>query len=70
MRVIVRDLRVSDGIRTYVCDSARTAVIAAYAQAECRDFNTADYERKYGDRVIEGNLTIACGDWCAMKDGK
>lgn len=41
------------------------AVIAAYAQSQ-GDFNTWEYESKYGDKVIRGNKTVSCGDWCAL----
>jgi hypothetical protein len=46
----------------------RDAAIAAYAQ-ERGDYNTWDYEARYGHLITEGFITVACGDWCAMKGG-
>lgn len=43
----------------------REAVIAAYAQCTMKDWNTWEYETKYGAMVIEGKHTAACGDFCA-----
>lgn len=45
----------------------REAVIAAYAQSK-GDYNTWDYESKYGSLVRysgEGNRTVSCGDFAA-----
>jgi len=50
----------------YTC-SPREAVIAAYAQ-NLNDWNTWDYEQRYGKFVVEGNLTVACDDFCAFKN--
>src|SRR5690606_1611525 len=44
---------------------AREAVIAAYAQSQ-GDYNTWDYERRYGALVIRGRLTWGLGDFAAM----
>lgn len=65
--VRVYDLR-SDAVKVYVGITPRMAVICAYAQAK-GDSNTWDYERRYGPLVREGENTIACGDWCALKTG-
>ena len=46
----------------YTC-SPREAVIAAFAQSR-GDWNTADYERKYSDKVTQGKYSVACGDFC------
>jgi len=46
---------------------ARKTVIAAYAQQRCRDFNTADYETKYGHLVKEGNVVFNLGDFSTFK---
>ena len=43
----------------------RDAVIAAYAQ-EHGDYNSWDYQ-KYESLVTVGFITVACGNWCAMK---
>ncbi len=45
----------------------RGAVIAAYAQSK-GDYNTADYETKFGSQVTEGNVCFALGDFSAFKD--
>lgn len=45
----------------------RGAVIAAYAQSHCKDFNTADYEAKYGKLVYEGQFGFHLGNFSAIK---
>lgn len=62
--------------RHYTC-TPREAVIAAYAQTLRKaggntigDWNTWQYEERYGHLVIEGKYCIACGDWSAFKDGR
>lgn len=52
----------------YTC-SPREAVIAAHAQAQ-RDFNTWEYEARYGKLVYEGNFTVTCENFSAFKDGR
>lgn len=52
----------------YTC-CARDSVIAAYAQSR-NDWNTWDYESRYGGLVEEGEYTFLCGDFCAFKDGR
>lgn len=52
--------------KTYTL-SSREAVMAAYAQ-EHKDFNTWDYEERYGHLTLEGNSSISCGDWTALKE--
>ena len=64
--VRVYDLR-SDAVKVYVGISPRMAVICAYAQAKGDNNNTWDYERRYAPLVREGERTVVCGDWCAMK---
>jgi hypothetical protein len=48
----------------------REAVIAAYAQS-CNDFNTWDYEKKYGKKVQSikrpKHITWNLGDWTAVE---
>jgi hypothetical protein len=73
--VKIQTFRVSHGktvvhnIRTRVehgfALDAREAVIAAYAQ-EHGDFNTANYEARYGDRVHYSGLSWYLGDWAAV----
>lgn len=46
--------------------SPRRAVICAFAQ-ERGDWNTWDYETRYGDRVEVGRQTVACGDFACLK---
>ncbi len=57
----------SESEQYYTCDP-RSAVICAYAQS-LNDWNTWDYEKKYGNLVLEGKYTFSCGDFCAKKDG-
>lgn len=45
----------------------REAVIAAYAQYNLNDYNTWDYENKYGKEVEVGNWFFYCHDWSAKK---
>lgn len=47
--------------KVYSC-SPREAVMAAHAQ-EHGDWNTWDYESRYGDLVRFGQHTVLCGDW-------
>lgn len=59
----------------YTC-KPREAVIAAYAQnlrpnpSVIGDWNTWQYEERYGHLVVEGKFCISCGDWSAFKDGR
>lgn len=50
---------------TFSC-SPEEAVIAAHAQS-LGDMNTWDYAEKYGDEIVHGDHTIACGDFTAVK---
>lgn len=61
----VLNLSTGDSI-TYTCEP-REAVIAAYAQS-LGDYNTWDYAERYGNLVTEGRVSIACGDFSAMKE--
>ncbi len=54
---------------TFVGVTPRQAVMAAFAQSH-GDFNTWDYEKKYGPSVKEGKATFSCGNWCALKQPK
>lgn len=51
--------------RTYSLD-ARSAVNAAYAQSR-GDYNTLDYDARYGDLPREGRYGWHIGDWSAPK---
>jgi len=66
--VSVYNLSTGENVGEYTC-TPREAVISAYAQFEKKDFNTWDYENQYGSLVTEGELTIACGDYCTMNEG-
>ena len=66
--VSVYNLSTGGKVAEYTC-SSREAVISAYAQFEKHDRNTWNYETKYGSLVVETNLTVACGDYCTMKEG-
>lgn len=46
---------------------ARRAVVAAWYQFEKKDFNTWGYDYENAP-VVDGERTVACGDWCAMKE--
>jgi hypothetical protein len=50
-------------VLTYTC-SPEEAVVAAYAQ-EHHDFNTWDYDARYGKLVEHGQHTVLCGNWSA-----
>ena len=51
---------------TFSC-APKEAVIAAYAQS-LGDWNTWTYADKYGDAVVSGKRTVACGDFAAIKE--
>ena len=42
----------------------RESVMAAYAQ-NIGDYNTWEYDNKYGERVEYGQYTVFCGDFAA-----
>lgn len=44
----------------------REAVIAAYRQLTRKDFNTWQ-EPRYLLPIHEGEVSVSCGDWCALK---
>lgn len=54
--------------QVYFCEP-RKAVIAAYAQS-FKDYNTWDYERRYGHLVLVGKFCLAVGDFSVFKDGR
>jgi hypothetical protein len=55
--------------QAYTCEP-REAVIAAYAQS-MGDFNTWEYEEKYGKLLIKvGSYTFMCGDFSVFQDGR
>jgi hypothetical protein len=64
--ILVRNLASGEEL-LYSC-SPRQACIAAYAQCERRDFNTWDYEERYGHLVEEASLTLIVGNWAAFKE--
>jgi hypothetical protein len=51
---------------TYVGATTREAVIAAYAQ-ERGDWNTWEYEEKYGKLVEQGGFYLFCGNWAVRR---
>ena len=75
MSVIVINLSNPEQKIPYTC-TPRQAVIAAYAQnlrhghGTIGDWNTWQYEERYGHLVVQGKHTIACGDWSAFLDGR
>lgn len=52
--------------KDYTC-SPRQAVIAAYAQ-DHNDWNTWDYEKRYGQLVESSQHTWLVGDWTTRKE--
>jgi hypothetical protein len=67
MNTVVLNLGTSGHEEQIYSCPPREAVIAAYAQSR-RDFNTWDYEQRYGSLVEEGHVTVMCGDFAAWKD--
>ena len=63
----VMDLRNGRKI-LYSCPPEQ-AVIAAYAQ-DNDDFNTWEYDEKYGHLLLRGNEIVSCGDFSAFEDGR
>lgn len=61
----VFDLTTEEYGEVYTC-SPREAVIAAYAQSK-GDYNTWDYEKKYGEIVVETERTLLCGNFVVGK---
>ena len=61
----VMDLHTRRYIGEYDLDP-REAVIAAYAQHEMKDWDTQDYEEKYGGLVKRRKHTVAVGDYAAF----
>jgi hypothetical protein len=57
------NLATGDWAGEYSC-SPRDAVIAAHAQSS-GDFNTWDYETRYGHLVNQGAETVWCGSFSA-----
>jgi hypothetical protein len=64
---LVRNLSTLE-TKEYTC-SPRDAVTAAYAQ-EHGDFNTWNYEQKYGLLIRERRACYGLGDWATFKDGR
>ncbi len=64
MIVNVFDLSRGSYGSTYSGISPRDAVIAAHAQS-LGDFNTWEYEDRYGRLVRSGRETVGCGNFCA-----
>jgi hypothetical protein len=63
-------LNLSTGVSVCYCRvpggfGPREAVVAAYAQS-LGDWNTWEYEDRYGHLREYGRDVVACGDWCAF----
>ena len=54
--------------QVYDC-TPRLAVLSAYAQS-LKDWNTWDYEKRYGHLLLEGKHCLAVGDFSVFKDGR
>lgn len=65
--VRVFDLVKGEYVADYVGISPKNALIAAYAQFKKKDFNTWDYEKRYGHLVEEGPKTFLLGDFTVLK---
>lgn len=64
--MLVTVFNLSTGSESYYSGiPPRTAVIAAYAQSK-GDWNTWDYEKRYGSLVEKGTHSVACGDFSAL----
>lgn len=63
----VMDLRT--GNKIYYSCSPKDAVLSAYAQDKS-DWNTWEYEKKYGHLLEQGNEVIICVDFAAYLDGR
>ncbi len=62
---MIEVVNLSNGeVIVYSC-SPEEAVIAAYAQS-LGDQNTWDYDGKYDDKVVRGELTVSCGNFTAI----
>lgn len=66
-RVIVLDLRTGKAALTYVGISPRRAVMAAHAQ-DHGDYETWNYETRYGDLVTDRRYFVFCGNFAALKE--
>lgn len=64
--VMVTVLNLATGEEQVFSCSPREAVIAAYAQSR-GDFNTWDYEERYGAKVVRGRITWGLGDFAALE---
>ena len=63
----VMNLRTQEKLH-FTC-SPKEAVIAAYAQS-LGDYNTWDYDHKYGHLLEECDKSWLCGDFGVFKDGR
>lgn len=54
------------GKERWYTGSPKEAVLAAHAQ-ERGDYNTWDYAKRYQAEIVDGQHTIACGNWAAAK---
>ena len=58
-------MNLATGQKQVYTTSPRQAVIAAHAQSR-HDWNTWQYEERYGHLVESGQHTVLCGDWSAF----
>lgn len=63
--VKVFNLALGEYVAEYTC-TPREAVIAAHAQLDHKDFNTWDYEKRYGHLVKQGQFSVNVGDYSAI----
>jgi hypothetical protein len=64
---MTRVLNLATGEQQFYSCSAIDAVISAFAH-ENKDGNTWEYQNRYSDDLLFGNLTVSCGDWTAFRD--
>lgn len=62
--VVITENIVTGGKKVYTCPP-KLAVISAYAQGH-QDWNTWNYEKKYGHLVTEHRTFVQCANWVAL----
>lgn len=71
---LTRVIKLGSKLELFYSLPPREAVIAAFAQyggnsqynIGSGDWNTWDYERRYGHRVMTGKYSVSCGDFAAL----
>ncbi len=63
----VEVVNLRDGRKAWYDLDPKEAVVTAYRQFDHHDYNWWDAPL-YPTPVVEGQDTVACGDWCAKKE--